>query len=194
MQPCGIYKIQSKLKPERFYIGSALKMNKRWNRHRYDLRRNKHGSIKLQRHFIKYGIDDLDFTIVEPCLPQFLIIREQYYLSKYMPYFNICMLAGNSLGRIVSDETRNKLSKAAKGKKLGPMSEEHRIKCGMAAKGKHWKLSDEKREKMRIRAKSDGRKMPNTLGYKHTDETKMLMSKQRAGKIRGPYKSKSLCQ
>jgi group I intron endonuclease len=99
MNKTGIYKIQSKRYKNRIYIGSAINVNKRWNQHRNDLKNNKHHSLKLQRHFNKYGVDDLTFILIEECLKENLLIREQFYLDTTNTYFNICKIAGNCLGR-----------------------------------------------------------------------------------------------
>ena len=98
MKLSAIYKIQSKIKPGRIYIGSSNNVKRRWDRHLQQLRNNKHHSSKLQYHYNKYGKSDLIFIITEPCLPEFLIIREQYYLDKHKPYFNGSLIAGSTLG------------------------------------------------------------------------------------------------
>jgi group I intron endonuclease len=98
MKISGIYKIQSVIKPERIYIGSAVDVKQRWAVHLHTLRNNKHHSIKLQRHFNKYAESDLIFIIIEPCFPEFLIIREQYYLDNNITYFNNSKIAGSPLG------------------------------------------------------------------------------------------------
>jgi len=100
MKIIGIYKIQSIIRPERIYIGSTINVFQRWNKHRYDLKQNKHHSIKLQRHFNKYGINDLIFTLIEECSKEKLLVREQYFLDMTNTYFNICKNAKNCLGRI----------------------------------------------------------------------------------------------
>lgn len=51
----GIYQIQSKIKPERIYIGSTINVKKRESIHLGNLKRNKHHSHKLQRHYNKFG-------------------------------------------------------------------------------------------------------------------------------------------
>lgn len=88
MKISGIYKIESKIKSERIYIGSAININRRWIIHLYDLKNNKHHSNKLQNHYNKYGKDDLIFTIIEKCPIFKLLIREQYYMDLKSPYFN----------------------------------------------------------------------------------------------------------
>ena len=108
MKISAIYKIQSKIKPNRFYIGSAININHRRDCHLHDLRNNKHNN-KLQRHYNKYKESDLEFLIIEPCLPEFLTTREQYYIDTLKPYFNILPVAGSSLGYKHTEETKSHL-------------------------------------------------------------------------------------
>jgi len=110
MKISGIYKIQSQIKPDRVYIGSAIDIKDRWWNHIGKLKNNKHGNAKLQNHFNKYGENDLIFIIIEPCFSQFLIIREQFYINTTNPYFNICKIAGSCLGRKHSEESKIKMS------------------------------------------------------------------------------------
>lgn len=123
MKASGIYKIQSKSAPERVYVGSAINLDHRWAVHLFQLRRNVHHSVKLQRHFNKYGEDDLVFITIEPCLPEFLVIREQYYIDLLSPFFNNAKIAGSSLGIKRSEETKQKQRLLKLGK---PISEERR--------------------------------------------------------------------
>ncbi len=180
MKISGIYKIQSLINTKRIYIGSAIDLKTRWRLHLNKLNNNDHHSIKLQNHYNKYGKDDLIFIIVELCFPEFLIIREQYYLDQLNPYFNICKKADSKLGiklseescknmsiakkgHLTSKETRIKISKALLGHKSInkgiPMSEEQKLKIGRANKGKQ----------------------PN-LGNKYSDETKLKISLSKKGK------------
>lgn len=101
MESAGIYKIQSKRKPDRIYVGSSNNLGKRWYFHLLLLKRNKHHSIKLQRHFNKYGIEDLEYSILLECdfNKEDLLSKEQFFIDALNPYFNICKVAGSSLGR-----------------------------------------------------------------------------------------------
>jgi group I intron endonuclease len=98
MKTSGIYKIQSISKSERYYIGSAINIEQRWRLHLHHLRKNCHGSIFLQRHFNKYGIDDLQFSILYICDKKYLVETEQYCLDLYNPLFNLCKKAYSPLG------------------------------------------------------------------------------------------------
>ena len=122
----GIYKIESSCKPDRCYVGSAKDIKIRWWAHLTDLRKGKHHSVKLQNHYNKYGEPDLVLIILELCFPEFLTAREQYYINKLNPQFNICKVAGNCMGRKFSEESKKKMSNFRmgkepwnKGKKLG---------------------------------------------------------------------------
>lgn len=134
MRICGIYKIQSKIKPERIYIGSSCNSSKRWIEHFSLLRNNKHHAISLQRHYNKYGCADLLFSILSGCDKEDLLKTEQFFIDIYSPYFNTCKIAGSTMaGMKHSLNAKIKMSKASKGK---PKSEEHRLKISIANKGK----------------------------------------------------------
>jgi len=105
----GIYKIQSKCKPYRIYIGSTYDIPKRWKAHLCALKRKGHHSTKLQRHYNKYGIVDLQFSILLTCEIGDLLKTEQYFIDCYNPYFNECQVAGSVLGRKASLSTIEKM-------------------------------------------------------------------------------------
>ena len=103
----GIYCITSKVNGKR-YVGSSVRICKRWKDHLRALRNNKHHSQHLQNHYNKYGEDDLVFSILEVVgrgeLPlndfkQLLLIREQAYLDNWEEcHFNCSPSAGNNIG------------------------------------------------------------------------------------------------
>lgn len=159
----GIYKIQSSKKPWRCYIGSAVNIQRRWFEHLRALRNNSHHSSKLQHHYNKYGEHDLQFSIIVGCEKQDLIKNEQFFLDIYTPYFNICKSARGCLGRVLSEETKKKISKSHIGIKnnpealekirranLGrknPHTPEQNLKISLAQKGR--KLTEEHKAKLR---------------------------------------------
>lgn len=130
----GIYKISFKKdKKNRVYIGSALihKNRKnhrgfyhRWTRHLEDLTANKHANCKLQNACNKYGIENINFEIIE-ILEKDLNKNvyediETEYISKFNAVdegFNILRIAYTSLGVKRSEETKLKNS-IAKSKSL----------------------------------------------------------------------------
>lgn len=157
MKISGIYKIQSKIKPEKIYIGSAIDIHSRWRCHLRMMKNNKHENAKLQNHYNKYGKNDFVFSILIGCDKQDLISTEQFYIDAYNPFFNICKKAGSSLGvkhgpefsrklsiafkgqnhpnygKHLSEETRRKISEAHKGQKQTP---EHKEKLAAIRRGK----------------------------------------------------------
>lgn len=155
MKVSGIYKIESKIKPERIYIGSAVNIAERWCKHVGSLQKNKHENSKLQRHFNKYGKADLHFSVLLGCEKEDLIKTEQYFIDSYNPYFNICKIAGSCLGvkhskeyceKLIGNQYRLGKDPWNKGKK-GVYSEET-LKV-MDARKEGGKASDETKRKMR---------------------------------------------
>jgi len=203
MKISGIYKIQSKIKPERIYIGSAVYVKNRWNLHLSDLRKNKHHSIKLQRHFNKYGEVDLQFSILLGCEKEDLLKIEQYFIDSYKPYFNNCKIAGSQLGVKRSAEAIKKMSISRKGHKWSPESIVKRTKTVTGQK----RHPHSKETKRKIGEKSKGRdnghkgmKMPDYLkakllsihlGSKHSEEhKKKIGDKIRGRKMSDEFKQK----
>lgn len=110
----GIYKIQSITKPYRFYIGSAINLKQREKQHFGLLRRGKHHSIKLQRHYNKYGKSDLCFIVLLCCDKNDLIANEQFFIDAMNPYFNSFPTAGSSRGVKWTKEAKDKKSQQTK--------------------------------------------------------------------------------
>lgn len=122
-----IYKIQSLIKPNRCYIGSAVNFYNRKKSHLSYLRRRIHHSPKLQNHFNKYGEADIQFMILLgcDCNKEDLLKHEQFFIDSLQPYFNTSRTAGSNMGLRwhLSKETKLKISQSNLGKK---MSEEAR--------------------------------------------------------------------
>jgi len=117
MKISGVYKIESRIKPKRGYIGSAINIHDRWIFHLWNLRKNIHNNKKLQRHYNKYGKNDLIFSILISCAKEDLINTEQFFIDSYNPYFNICKIANSQLGIKRSEETKEKIRLVHIGKK-----------------------------------------------------------------------------
>lgn len=76
----GIYKITNVINGK-FYIGSTDSIPDRWDNHRSELRRGIHHSKHLQRAWNKHGKENFKFEVLEECLEDMLITREQWYLD-----------------------------------------------------------------------------------------------------------------
>jgi group I intron endonuclease len=196
MKISGIYKIESKSDNTRCYIGSAININSRWQLHIAQLKKGLHHSIKLQRHFNKYGESDLQFSILLSCDKCDLLKVEQYFIDSYNPYFNICKIAGSSLGIKRSKKYLKKISESHKGYKM-PESQKLRIsetlkgkkkpigfgeKLSLKQTGK--KRTSEAKEKMSLVHLGLQAKEKHPLwGKKHSKESIEKMKKSHKGHI-----------
>jgi hypothetical protein len=106
----GIYLWKNK-ETGKTYVGSASNLSSRLRR--YYSSNYINGVLKKSRSIIfsailKDGIENFSLTIIEYCLPEKLIEREQYYINVLQPEYNILSSAGSSLGFKHSEETRKK--------------------------------------------------------------------------------------
>lgn len=179
MDTSGIYKIQSQIKPERIYIGSAVNFRKRKILHLHQLRNDKHANTKLQNHFNKYGESDLVFSLVLGCKREELINNEQFFIDAYSPWFNINQRANSCFGRVVSEKTRRLLSDAKLGVKKKPLSLEHRKKLSDSLMGNKRRLGTRHSEEIR-------RKISDVLTQVYSEEHRQIIrdsnTKNKTGK------------
>lgn len=116
MKNSGIYQIMNK-KNYHVYIGSAVDIKKRWNGHKIALRKGIHHSILLQRAWDKYSEESFEFSEIEFVEKENLISKEQYYFDLLKPEYNICKIAGSTLGVKASEEAKQKNRLAHLGKR-----------------------------------------------------------------------------
>jgi len=106
-----IYKISSKRNINKYYIGSSINFNNRKNKHLTNLKNNKHVNAKLQNHANKYGLEDLEFSILEILYDSsLLVIREQFFIDLLLPVFNIRLIAESNLGLKHTVKAKEKIS------------------------------------------------------------------------------------
>lgn len=144
MNKGGIYQIRNLINGKT-YIGSAIYFNTRWYRHKSNLRNNRHHNKHLQRSWNKYGEQNFVFEILEEIKNKlFLLQREQYYIDLLKSYdlnfgYNVCKIAGSSLGIKLTEQHKEKISRANKGKNhynFGKhLSEEHKKKLSKSHLG-----------------------------------------------------------
>lgn len=158
-QTSGIYRITCTANGK-IYVGSSVDIQSRWRGHRSDLNRNIHGNKHLQGAWNKYGESSFVIEIVELVMPWSLTDREQYWIDKLQACdrrvgYNMNKLADrppSPVGRIVSPETRQKISAAQKGRKK-PLNQTE--KAARLRRGR--RVSPETRAKMS--AAQSGKKM-----------------------------------
>lgn len=123
---CGIYMIQNKLN-NKIYIGQAVDIEKRWEKHRSALRGGYHHNKHLQNSWKRDGEENFEFTLLLECEESDLNMYEEYYIFELMTYdprVGYNNNYGGDSGR-PTEETKRKLSESHKGKQL---SEEHKRK------------------------------------------------------------------
>ena len=144
-----IYQIKN-LVNNKIYIGSSVCFNKRKKTHILHLRKGKHHSIKLQRSWNKYGENSFIFEIIEVIYDISKILeREQFYLDLYKSYekgYNICEIAGSTLGMKHRQETKEKMSKSHSGVKRMPCSLETKEKISKSKLNSDSSISTSKRK------------------------------------------------
>lgn len=166
----AIYEIRN-IKNGKRYIGSSSNIRNRIYSHKYHLNRGTHHCTPLQRAWRKYGKDSFSFRNILFCDPSNLLMFEQKAIDAFSPEYNTCQIAGSSLGRHHSEETKNRISEANRGKKV---SQSARRKMSLAKIGT--KASPETR--MAISRALTGRKVPA--------ESVAKSAASRRGQIRSP--------
>lgn len=115
----GIYIIKNIL-TGKYYVGSSTDINRRLRDHKNCLKKNKHHSIKLQRAWNKYGSASFIFESIQYCNREDLKSNEQYWIDHFDSYkkgYNCTLIAGSQLGRIWTEESKQKLSNSRKGQR-----------------------------------------------------------------------------
>jgi hypothetical protein len=100
----GVYKITC-LENKKFYIGSSVSCETRWNSHLSALKNGKHHNKHIQSAYNKYGADCFIIEILEECDESVLLDREQFYIDTTQCTnnsigFNICNKAENGKSSI----------------------------------------------------------------------------------------------
>lgn len=174
---CGVYSITSPSGNQ--YIGSSINIKKRWAEHLSTLKHQHHDNDILQKAWNKYN-GELVFKLLLVCEPKDLLFYEQICIDGYTPEYNICKIAGNTLGfrhseeykeqrrlaglgRKHTEESKIKISLALTGRERTP---EHQAKITKAKTGvKYGPISDARRESIRQAA----------IGRKATEKTKEIL-------------------
>jgi group I intron endonuclease len=209
----GVYCIINSVNRKR-YIGSSMNVRKRVRDHFRLLSYGKHHNTHLQSSYNKYGESVFFYSILLYCDELDLLKYEQYFIDTFSPEYNKNPIAGRTQGRkqseetkeklrkrIVSPETRARMSLSGAGKKQSEESNSKRseklkgrvfssetlAKISAALKGR--KFTPEWLEKNR-QAQLGKRASPETIeklrttstGRKHSLETRLKMSQASKGK------------
>jgi len=99
----------------KIYVGSAKDLKRRLTLYyniNYLIRES---SLYINKALLKEGYFSFSLSILEYCDQETLIQREQYYIDNLKPDYNICLTAGSTLGKLHSDNAKNKISVTKKG-------------------------------------------------------------------------------
>ena len=91
------------------YIGQAQNLRKRWNQHRWHLKRGLHHSQILQRAWDKHGEDMFKFRPLLICSIGMLDFYEQRCMDVYKPEYNVSPFAGTCRGYKYTPKQRERL-------------------------------------------------------------------------------------
>lgn len=165
----GIYKITN---PKgKIYIGQSINIRDRF--YKYN-NLNCKEQIKLYRSLNKYGVNNHIFEIIEECLEEELNNRERYYQDLYNVIekgLNLKLTQTNDKSGKLSNETKLKISLSNKGKSKNigrVLSEDTKLKISKAHIGKV--LSNSTKNK--ISKANKNRKMPESHYIKRSIATK----------------------
>jgi len=124
----GVYQLVN-LTNQKSYIGSSVNLKRRIKEYLNPLyihRNLKKGNSIIMNAILKYGYTNFEIKILETITfdtnksksdrKSIILAREQYYLDLIIPEYNINKFAGSNQGRVYSEEIRNKMSLAKKGK------------------------------------------------------------------------------
>lgn len=185
----GIYKIVNKINNHTYYGSAANSFKHRWNGHKHQLNKNKHGNIHLQRAWNKYGANNFEFKIILLCDPNMCLYYEQLFLDKYwdncVNCYNIYKTAGSPYGIKQSNETRQKKSIANSGSK-NPMYGKRFFGQDNPFYGKTH--SSEAIQKMKNNQPDNSGEKNPFYGKHHTEES---LSKMRGRKMTDESRQKS---
>jgi group I intron endonuclease len=193
MQKVLIYKIEC-LENGKVYIGQTKNLRKRWDEHKYELRKGVHHSTHMQRAWTKFGEENFKFSVIEECSTENADTSEKKWISFYdsankLKGFNLDL--GGGTCKELSEESKikigikNKINYHAGVKDLlnSPEAIEKRSKSNTGKK-----RNEEFRKKMSVIASEKTGSKNSFYGRKHTDEYKKKSSERFKGRARRPHK------
>lgn len=199
----GIYKITL---GERDYIGSSSNIEKRYRRHLYELKYDRHHNIFMQRIYNKYKDIDISLEIIEET-DKDLLEREKFWILKLCPSLNIGSVGGGdnltnnpNREKIIEKMTASvkvryaKMSTEDKKRIYGRPGESNPNWRGGTSKS-YCKCGAEKALNAKTCIKCRDRTGENNpfFGKSHTEETKKKLREVNAGRL-PPNCMKVICE
>jgi len=176
----GVYKIINMINGKTYIGSTSISFNKRWSSHKCLLNKNKHTNVLLQKAWNKYGGKSFIFEIVEIVDDKINVLnREQHYIDEINienkeNYYNICKIAGSTIGMKHSDETKLKISMKNTGcvrsdifkQNISNLHKNNKYNLGRV-------MSNETKDKI----------SKNNTGHLVSDETKIKISNSKIGHL-----------
>lgn len=133
-----IYKIEN-LVNGKVYIGQTIKdASRRIQCHIIKLNKKYHNNRHLQHAWNKYGEDNFRYTIIETCTEKEMDDREMFWIKHCINTVGVYNIEGGGNNRkIITDETRKRLSEAGKRAYQNPITLKRRIKQWEKISGKN---------------------------------------------------------
>lgn len=195
------------------YVGSSVNLSRRRHNHLNEARKGR--DVKFHKALAELGAQSFDFEVIEFCPREKLAEREdfwiKFYRSAYGNNFNTLKTAQWPVFEKPTDEIRQKLRRAALGRKFSDahrkaLSDSHtgikhtaQSRANMAASHIGVKRSDEARARMSLAQK--GRTVSSecraklraiNLGKKHSEESKLKLSATLRGRPQNPNSAAAL--
>ncbi len=169
----GIYQIRNAVNGKT-YVGSAVRLDRRWREHKRRLTRGEHHNPILAKAWLKYGPEKFVFEPLFVCTKKDLLFYEQRAPDVLKPSYNICQTAGSVLGL-----------------KRGPLKPEHAAALCTAQQKRRATAAPEKRTEEQRKRMSEAQKKAFASGTRKknpptTAETKLKISLALRGKKKSP--------
>jgi group I intron endonuclease len=171
MENCGIYLITCTRPGKRsvYYVGQSNDLKRRLGQHRSNLRHDRHHNCLLASYWKKYGSNSFTFEVLETCDLSHLDEIEGWWLGMMVGHSSCCNFGTTpgaaNRGVKFSAETRERMSKAAIGKKKTKMGPEARKNMSLAQTGK--KRTAEMNAANSLRQLGDKNHMFGVIGIDH---------------------------
>lgn len=167
------------------YVGSSIRMRQRWNHHVGLLNTQKHSNRHLQSSWLKSGKDAFEFSVIEECSAETLIVRETAWVAYYDSMNDA---KGYNLEypdrRFHTEETKQRIAEAHRNSPLcrgHKRSEEFKKRISELHRGNQYSkgrvMSDEEK---RIRSLAA---MGKNKGRKLSPEHRAKLSEAHKGKV-----------
>lgn len=111
----GVYCLMNKINGHA-YVGSSINLSSRMRNYLNNtfLKSKSNVNMPIVKALLKYDQSNFALLILEYVEPEYITVRETFYITHVMPYYNVLKQGYSSLGYIHTEETKKLLSELAK--------------------------------------------------------------------------------